>query len=121
MKASIAFVIVTIACAYFGRRLGWALSKHYLYFTSFVSVIVCSIVWGCLVALLMHGLIVRFQPHWILKWIFGFAQGAYIAVPNFGLIAESTIPDHARPKHELISNAPFVVFIVSSVVFAYFL
>jgi hypothetical protein len=115
------FVIVTVVCSYFGRRLGWALSRHFLCFAPVISVIVASIIWGGLVALLMHGLIVWQHPHWILKWIFGFAQGAYVSVPNFGLIAESTIPEHAMPKHELISIVPLVAFIISSVLFAYLL
>lgn len=119
MSASIAFVVVTLVCSYIGRRLGWALSKRFLYFASFSLVIIASIFWGGLVALLMHSLILWFQPHWILKWIFGFAQGAYVSVPNFGLVAESTIPDEVKPKHEIISNAPLVVFIILSVVFAY--
>lgn len=115
------FVIATLICSQLGRRLGWALSKRFLYFASLFSVVVASIVWGGLVALLMHALIVKLQPHWILKWIFGFAQGAYVSVPNFGLLAESTIPEHAVLRHEVISNLPLLVFIIASVVFAFFL
>ncbi len=115
------FVIVTLICSQLGRRLGWALSKRFLYFASPLSVVVASIIWGGLVALLMHALIVRYQPHWLLKWIFGFAQGAYVSVPNFGLVAESTIPEHAVLRHEILSNVPLLVFIIASVVFAFFL
>lgn len=115
------FVIVTLICSQLGRRLGWVLSKRFLYFATPFPVIVASIIWGSLVALLMHGLIVWLHPHWILKWIFGFAQGAYVSIPNFGLLAESTIPEHAMLRHEFISNVPLLIFIIASVVFAYFL
>jgi hypothetical protein len=115
------FVIVSVICAFFGRRLGSALSKHFLYFAPMISVIVASIIWGGLVALLMHKLVVWQHPHWILKWIFGFAQGAYVSVPNFGLVAESTIPQEEMLKHNLIFTIPCLAFIVSSVLFAYLL
>ena len=115
------FVIVTLVCSQFGRRLGWALSRRFLYSATWFLVVVASIIWGSLVALLMHGFIVWFHPHWILKWIFGFAQGAYVSVPNFGLLAESTVPEHAMLRHEFISNVPLLIFIIASVVFAFFL
>ena len=69
----------------------------------------------------IHALIVWLHPHWILKVFFGFALGAYVTIPNFGLVMESTIPDHAISRHELISHLPMWIYILASVGFAYFL
>jgi hypothetical protein len=101
---------------YLGRRLGWWLSKHFLYFASTGSILAFAVIWGGLIAILIQGLIVWQHPNWILKWVFGFGQGAYISVPNFGLIDESTIPQHAAKKHLLISGAPLAAFIILSIV-----
>ncbi len=113
------FVILTLGCLYCGRRVGWGLSKHFLYSVSEITAVIACIIWGGLVAILVHGLIVWLHPQWILKWIFGFALGGYVSIPNYGLFAESTIPDHEMLKHNLIFTVPFAAFVIFSVVFAY--
>ena len=114
-----AFVIIALIGMYPGRRIGWMLSRAILYQVPLFVAAVGCVLWGALVAYLIHLLVVWQHPHWILKWIFGFALGAYVSVPNYGLLAESSIPDHAKPQHLMISNLPFVVFIVCSILFAY--
>jgi hypothetical protein len=106
---------------YIGRRLGWVLSRAILYSASAVVVIVACVVWGTLVAYLIHLLIGWQHPYWILKSIFGFALGAYVSIPNFGLVTESTIPPHAMKRHKLISLLPLCIFILLSVGFVYLL
>ena len=104
---------------YIGRKLGWWLSKRLLYTAGTGFAVVASIIWGGLVALAIHGLIIEERPHWILKSIFGFGLGAYVAVPNFGLMREDTIPEHAKRRHEMISMLPMWVFFAASVGLAF--
>ena len=120
-KSQISFVLFSIVFMYFGRRLGWILSRAFLYSSPSALVIFLCVVWGALVAYLIHLLIGWQQPHWILKCIFGFALGAYVSMPNHGLVAESTIPPDAVKRHELVSLLPLWIYILSSVACAYLL
>jgi hypothetical protein len=115
------FSLIAITGMYVGRKIGWALSRAFLYSGKTGPAVVACIVWGVLIAALIRALIVWQQPHWALKYLLGFALGAYVAVPNFGLVAESTIPPHAIKRHELISMLPLWVYILASVVLAFFL
>jgi hypothetical protein len=114
-----AFTFLAIVGMYVGRKLGWFLSRAVLYSASMAVVVISCIVWGSLVAYGIHSLIVWQHPHWILKTIFGFALGAYVSIPNYGLVVESTIPDHAIRRHELISLLPLWIFILASIGFAF--
>jgi hypothetical protein len=113
------FTLAALVFMYVGRKLGWALSKRLLYTAGTGLVVVATIIWCALVALVIHGLIIEERPHWVLKIIFGFGLGAYVAVPNFGLIMESSIPEHAVPRHTLISTLPLWIFIAASVGLAF--
>jgi len=113
------FVLTAILAMYVGRKLGWALSKGVLYTAATGVAVVVGIVWGALVALGIHGLIVWQHPNWVLKIIFGFGLGAYVSIPNFGLVSEDTIPGHAMPRHTLIWNVPLLTYIVASVGLAF--
>ena len=112
------FSLIAITGMYLGRKIGWAFSRAFLYSGKTGPALVACIVWGALIAALIRVLIVWQQPHWILKYLLGFALGAYVAVPNFGLVAESTIPPHAAKRHELISMLPLWVYILASVALA---
>lgn len=114
-----AFVFLTLVGMYVGRKLGWALSRAFLYSSSTSIATAGCFIWGCVVAYGVHSLIVWLHPYWILKVIFGFALGAYVAIPNFGLVMESSIPDHAVARHQLISLLPMWIYILASVGFAY--
>jgi hypothetical protein len=61
----------------------------------------------------MSGLIGWLHPGAVLKWILGFALGAYVATPNFGLFNESTIPDDAQPRYLMISTLPVLIFVAT--------
>jgi hypothetical protein len=116
-----AFVLIALVGMYPGRRIGWMMSRAFLYSAPIVVVVVACVLWGVLTAYLIHLLIIWQHPHWILKWIFGFALGAYVSVPNFGLLIESSVPDHAMPRHFVVSHLSYLIYIICSVVFAYFL
>jgi hypothetical protein len=116
-----AFVIIAILGMYVGRRLGWVLSRGILYSSPPAIFVIFCVLWGCLVAYLTHLHIVWLHPHWILKCIFGFALGAYVSIPNFGLVDESTIPSHAFKRHELASAIPLWTYILLSIGFAFLL
>ncbi|PYV75688.1 MAG: hypothetical protein DMG96_16405 [Acidobacteria bacterium] len=72
-----------------------------------------TVVWGLGVGVGMSSLIGWLHPGAVLKWILGFALGAYVAIPNYGLFAESTIPDSDLPRHSMISHWPLVTYIVT--------
>ena len=116
-----AFVFIALVGMYLGRRLGWMLSRTLLYSAPPAVVVVACLIWGALVAYLIHLLVGWQHPHWSLKIIFGFALGTYVSIPNYGLAAESTIPPEAIKRHKLISLLPMCVFLLSSVGFAYLL
>ena len=115
----IAFVLLAIVFMYYGRRFGWSLSKNILYLSPTGIVVIACLFWGTAVAFGIHALIQWQQPKIFLKIIFGFALGAYVAIPNYGLLAESTIPEHAKERHLLISNIPLLTYIIASPAFAY--
>ena len=117
----IAFVLLSIVFMYLGRRMGWMLSRNILYFLPTVLVVVLCILWGMAVAFGIHALILWQHPNIILKIIFGFMLGTYVSIPNYGLVAESTIPPEALPKHNLISMLPVWSYIFASVAFAWLL
>ena len=122
MPPSVIFVVVALVFMYIGRRVGWALSKNILYIAGSGAVIVAlCLVWGVAVAYCVHALIAWLHPHIVVKVIFGYMLGAYVAIPNYGLVAESTIPEHAMPRHNLISMLPLWTYIALCIVFAWLL
>ena len=95
------------------RRLGWRLSRGSLYFVpSFFAVTFC-IMWGGCVAGADHLLIIWLHPFWLVKWIFGYGQGAYAAVPNYGLLRESSVPPGAMFRHQMLSIVPVISYVVT--------
>ena len=107
------FALAALVFMYVGRKLGWALSKGFLYRAPVAISLVVAVAWGTGVGIVMSGLIGWLQPNVVSKWILGFFLAAYVAVPNYGLFAESTVPDSEQPRHTLISFLPLVAFIVT--------
>jgi len=118
-RGSVAFVLFAIVLMYIGRRIGWWLSRASLYLHSLPVILLECIVWGVLVAFVVHVLIASQQPHWLLRWVFGYGVGSYVSSPSYGLLVESSVPEHAYPRHFTIMNLPFAVFIGYSVLLAY--
>lgn len=118
-KGQIAFVLFSIVFTVFGRQLGWWLSKASLYLDPLPVILAECVIWGGLVAYVIHVLIAWHHPNWILKWIFGFYAGSYVASPNFGLFRRSSIPDSEYLRHFTIDHLPLLIFILCSILFAY--
>jgi hypothetical protein len=112
------FFFLAVTFMYIGRKAGWALSRNILDRARTSAAIMLCAAWGFLVALAMRGLIDYQQPGIILRWIMGYWLAAYVAIPNFGLRDESTIPNRTGRQHTLVSTVPLCVFIVSSICLA---
>ena len=108
-----AFFILTFMFMFICRKVGWGLSKSVLYTSSMIISIFCCVAWGIFVALTIHKLIMWQEPGLILRIIMGYALGAYVSIPNYGLLVEGSIPDHALSQHTMISNIPLVVYIMA--------
>lgn len=101
-----------------GRRLGWAISRNLLYSSGwFVCVVVC-VAWGVGLAYGVRLFIIVTNPGLLLK-IFGYGAGIYISIPNYGLIADSTVAESEMPRHVVVKGLPWVLFIFASVIFAF--
>ena len=111
------FVFCSLVFSYIGRKIGWALSKLLMYKSPVYFCVGLCLLWGTLVAVAIQALIVWRDPGTILKWIFGYLLGCYVAIPNFGLFQEPTIPREIRGRHLLISCLPEVTYIVITVLF----
>jgi len=117
--SQIAFVLLAIVFMYYGRRFGWALSKRLLYPIPEPGCVLISIAWGGIVAFAMCLLIVWQHPNLLIKIIFGYMLGAYVAIPNYGLLNEASIPPEVKTKHERLSTWPMLTYIATSLVCAW--
>jgi hypothetical protein len=102
-----------------GRKLGWALSRALLYNAPVAVAVTLSLAWGIVVAGAMRAVLNWQEPGAVLRWIMGYALAAYVAIPNFGLLVESSIPGDATRRHALVSNLPLITYITVAVVFAF--
>jgi hypothetical protein len=107
------FALAALVFMVVGRKLGWLFSKAFFYpaptFLSFRG----AILWGVSVGIAVSGLIGWLHPGTALRWILGFALGAYVAIPNFGLFNESTLPDSYLPRHVMIKSVPLLSYVVT--------
>ena len=110
------FFFLSLLFMYVGRKLGWALSKSFLYPLPEPGCVLISMAWGGIIAFAMCLLIEWQHPNIVLKIIFGYMLGAYVAIPNFGLLNEATIPPEALPKHQRFSTWPMLTYICVSIV-----
>jgi len=110
------FVICCCLGPVMGRKLGWIISRNVLYSApTSLAVLVC-ILWGMGTAFGFRLVVIGLRPNIILA-IIGFMAGGYISIPNYGLIAESTIPEGVSVRHEIVSSLPSLVYIVASILF----
>ena len=107
------YVFWALIFLYSGRKVGWALSKGFFYPAPAMLAFAGLIIWGVMVGWVTSSLIVWQHPSVILKWVLGFALGAYVAIPNFGLFQESTIPDEVQARHALVSSVPLLSYILT--------
>jgi hypothetical protein len=113
MKNNIEFIFISLVFMVVGRKFGWTLSKLIFYPAPAVISFINLIGWGVAVAWGMSSLSGWLQPNVIIRWIRGFALAAYVAVPNYGLFQESSIPDDKQMRHMLISWVPLIVYVVT--------
>ena len=109
------FAFLGIVVLMFGRYVGWFVSRAFLYTAPKPIAVILCIAWGVCIAFLMRILINYCEPNVYARRIMGYSLGAYVAVPNFGLIDETTITDDAQGRHSMISNVPFDVYIAASI------
>jgi hypothetical protein len=98
------------------RRLGWLLSKRMLYFSADAALLIVCALWGIAVGVVVDALIQWLDPYWLLKWIFGYAMGAYASSPSFGLMSEATLPPGMAARYGVMTNGPVLVYVVALVV-----
>ena len=113
------FFFIALVFMYVGRKIGWTLSKSVLYTASPVTTGIVSAIWGMGVAVTMVCLIRWLEPNIVLKIIMGYALGWYVAIPNFGLLQEGSIPEEAKPRHLMISTWPGVAYLVTIVTLSF--
>jgi len=109
------FAAAAMVGMYVGRKLGWWLSRSVLYTApTWFAALVC-VAWGSAVAAGVSALIAWRDPGLVLRVVLGYALGAYVAIPNYGLVVESTVPLHGRARHEIISGLPLGAYIAGLV------
>jgi hypothetical protein len=101
-----------------GRNIGWWFSKAILYSGPLAVVIPFLIVWGCGTGIVLN-LAIRWLHPSLLPRIIGYGAGAYVSIPAYGLIQESTIPPSALGRHRLVNNFPLVMFVLTVVTLAF--
>ncbi len=116
---TIIFILISLAGLYIFRKIGWFVSRNFLYSSSIIIVIIFGIIWGSGIAYVFRLLINKLEPNIVIKIIFGYGVGTYVSIPNYGLLAQSTIPNQAEIKHFLISYLPLLIYIVSCVIFGF--
>lgn len=115
-----AFFFLTLLFMYIGRKLGWSLSRSVLYTAPVAAAVVLALALGVLVAFGMRGLLNWQQPGAVLRWIMGYALGAYVSIPNYGLLVPSSIPEAEVPRHNLISSVPELSYLATTIALAFF-
>jgi hypothetical protein len=113
MLHNLGFIFVALIFMVIGRYMGWGLSKSFLYGAPIILSFIAAVGWGIAVGWSMSGLLEWLHPNVIFKWSLGFGLAAYVAVPNYGLFHESTIPDQDQPRHMMISWVPMVSYIIT--------
>jgi hypothetical protein len=112
---SIEFIFISLIFMVIGRKLGWWLSKLIFYPAPAIISFINLIGWGAAVAWGMDVLIGWLHPNVVLKWILGFGLAAYVAVPNYGLLQESSIPDDKQMRHAMISWVSLIVYVSTEI------
>jgi hypothetical protein len=115
---SLGFLLVCFVAQTILRKVGWAMCRAFTYGESTPVCVLFLIIWGIAIAFGYRYLVLLLHPGWIVK-IIGYGSAAYVSIPNYGLIAEHTIPSDKVARHSLISNLPLVVFIACSILFAF--
>jgi hypothetical protein len=109
-----AFFFGCLSSIWIGRKIGWAISRSVLYSSGWAVCLVLCVAWASGVACVLRLSILTTQPGLLLR-LFGYGAGAYISIPNYGLVDEKTIPERRMSRHIFIRSVPFIVYIVTSI------
>ncbi len=115
---SLGFLLICLVGQTIFRKIGWAMCRGFMYGESTPVCVFFLLLWGIGLAFGYRHLVIWYHPGWIVK-VIGYGSAAYVSIPNYGLIAESTIPAEKQGRHALISNLPLVTFITCSILFAF--
>jgi hypothetical protein len=99
-RASGAWMAFFVGCffsTFIGRKIGWRLSRSFLYTSSWTVCVILCLGWAIGVAYALRLFILAMQPGLVLK-VFGYGAGAYISVPNYGLSNENGVVSPNRRK-----------------------
>jgi hypothetical protein len=119
MLANILYIIISLILMYIIRKAGWYFSKIlYFRFNNIIIVLFC-LVWGYLTAVLIGYNIFKFNPEFAVKIVFGYAIGAYMSIPSYGLFNENAMDEINRRKYSLFTFTPLITYI--TVTLAYML
>jgi hypothetical protein len=111
------FFFGCIFLVFMGRKVGWMLSRRFLYSHGAIASGYMCLLWGASVACVLQLMMLGTGPGLLLK-LFGYWAGLYVATPNYGLLAVNTIPPEMMPRNTMIGALPKVSFIAISILFA---
>lgn len=111
-RGNIAFASFMIITMLLGRKLGWALSKNFLYTSHIALAVLACFVWGLMVAGAIDTIIAWQRPNIFLKILMGYMLGAYVSIPNYGLIKEETIPFELKSRHAMLSTVSLLIYLL---------
>jgi hypothetical protein len=106
------FVLIALLELLLLRRLGWLLSKRFLYPGPDWGVGFVTAIWGSLIAGFEALSIWYLHPMFWIEAILGWALGAYLAIPNYGLFRLESIPNYALDRHRFISTRPLISYLI---------
>lgn len=108
------FFICCIAAPFVGRKIGWVLSRHVFYSTPSAVAVPLCLVWGIAVAFGFRDMVLWLKPNIILAFI-GFAAGAYVSIPDYGIGEMWMAPYGSATRKDIVSHFPFLIYLLSSV------
>ena len=113
------FIVIILIALVPVRRIGWFISKNFLYFNgpkkqAFFISILGTILWAIVIALLVNIMIQWLQPPIIIRIIFGYFGGIYLSIPNYGLFNIDALPPQELKRTTYMHVASLVVFIITT-------
>lgn len=109
------FALLLMGFLVLGRGLGWSLAQGFLYSLPNTLAVLCCVVWGMAVALGAYELILLTHASSPLKFVMGVSMGAYVSIPNHGLMDENDVPEHKESRHDTIKWVSLGSFYASAV------
>ncbi len=125
-KSTGEFIALLFAITYTGRNTGNRLIKIFLFLDKFTLILI-GLIWGNLIALLIRLLMIHIHVNTILT-IIGYLGGCYASIINYdifmGYPEQAGFPhpyDKMLKNQETMNYASIISFIISSIIFFFFL